>query len=610
MLMQKHRIQTVVFLAAAFLSLCCAQQALAGWSFMDGGRPQDELRGLWGSSENDIFAVGANGRVVHYDGASWSVMPSAASGDLLTVWGASPADVFAGGSSGIYHFDGASWQQMDNASATRCIWGSSGADVFGAARAGDYRPQHYDGVAWSYMSALMFETNSLWGTSGTDVFAVGSGLLRYNGVAWNQIDDANVSERPLMNAVWGSSSEDVYAVGLSGYILHYNGTSWNMVYSEGPELKSIWGSSADDVFAVGLNGTILHYDGTSWQTMASGTETVLNAVWGTSGSNVYAAGGGSIFRYDGTSWSCVYTLSEGAYGLARHALRGVWAGPDGTSVAVGAGNFSMHLTGDTWSARPRFRLVQSWFNAVWGVSPDTVFAVGGTTFPIDRDFPIPKARGIIERYDGRYWKRMYVGYDSILTGIWGSSATDVFAVGSDGLILHYNGRIWLPMSSGTDQMLGGVWGSSANDVFAVGKEGTVVHYNGSGWSIMGNFTRGWLNGVWGSSGTDVYAVGAIYDAKTVYDGAPADTGVILHYNGTAWSVVMETERGLNGVWGRSADDVFAVGYGGLILHYDGSAWSTMNSSTACALTGISGTQEHIYAVGTAGGEGIIMSYQP
>jgi hypothetical protein len=236
--------------------------------------------------------------------------------------------------------------------------------------------------------------------------------------------------------------------------------------------------------------------------------------------------------------------------------------------------------------------------------------VGGTAFPIDRDFPIPKERGIVERYDGRYWKRMYVGYDSNLMGVWGSSATDVFAVGSDGLILHYDGRLWLPMSSHTDKVLNGVWGSSANDVFAVGAKGTILHYNGSAWSSMESFTSGYLHSIWGSSGSDVYAVGHIDYPRTVYNGEPADTGVILHYDGTTWSEVVETERGLKGIWGRSGDDVFAVGNGGLILHYDGSAWSPMNSGTAHSLTGISGTQEHVYAVGTTGDDGIIMGYQP
>ena len=61
-----------------------------------------------------------------------------------------------------------------------------------------------------------------------------------------------------------------------------------------------------------------------------------------------------------------------------------------------------------------------------------------------------------------------------LSGVWGSSANDVIAVGQYGTILHYDGTRWSPMpTSGTWQWLTSVWGSSANDVFAVGDNGRI-----------------------------------------------------------------------------------------------------------------------------------------
>ena len=70
-------------------------------------------------------------------------------------------------------------------------------------------------------------------------------------------------------------------------------------------------------------------------------------------------------------------------------------------------------------------------------------------------------------------------------------------------------NVWSTMTSGTTNDLRGVWGSSGTDVFAVGESGTILHYDGSGsnWSSM---LYGWTDmdfmGVWGSSGTDVFAV--------------------------------------------------------------------------------------------------------
>ncbi len=76
-----------------------------------------------------------------------------------------------------------------------------------------------------------------------------------------------------------------------------------------------------------------------------------------------------------------------------------------------------------------------------------------------------------------------------------------------GTILHYNGSTWSAMTSGTINTLRGVWGSSATDVFAVGDGGIILHYNGTVWSVMTSNTTYRLHSVWGTSSTNVYAVG-------------------------------------------------------------------------------------------------------
>src|SRR5208283_2419895 len=58
------------------------------------------------------------------------------------------------------------------------------------------------------------------------------------------------------------------------------------------------------------------------------------------------------------------------------------------------------------------------------------------------------------------WQNPLPQGNAILT-VWGSSATDVFAVGLGGTIMHYNGSTWSAMNSGSTNDLVGVWGSSA-----------------------------------------------------------------------------------------------------------------------------------------------------
>ncbi|MFC1926945.1 hypothetical protein ACFLWV_04270, partial [Chloroflexota bacterium] len=51
---------------------------------------------------------------------------------------------------------------------------------------------------------------------------------------------------------------------------------------------------------------------------------------------------------------------------------------------------------------------------------------------------------------------------------------------------------WTPMTSGTLDDLWGVWGSSSTDVFAVGDNGTILQYDGSDWTPMTSGTAEWF----------------------------------------------------------------------------------------------------------------------
>lgn len=116
--------------------------------------------------------------------------------------------------------------------------------------------------------------------------------------------------------------------------------------------------------------------------------------------------------------------------------------------------------------------------------------------------------------------------------------------------------------------LNGVWGSRTNDVWAVGDSGTIVHWNGTAWSLVASGTPYNLYGVWGAGANDVWAVGA--------------SGTILRWNGTAWSSVQSpTTNRLTAIWRRDDNDVWAVG-GDKALRWSGTSWYS-------ALGGLAGT---------------------
>ena len=59
-----------------------------------------DLSDVWGSSPNDVYAVGSYGTILHFDGKTWSQMDSGIEASLLGVWGESGGDVFAVGYEG------------------------------------------------------------------------------------------------------------------------------------------------------------------------------------------------------------------------------------------------------------------------------------------------------------------------------------------------------------------------------------------------------------------------------------------------------------------------------------------------------------------------------
>src|SRR6185503_19981795 len=69
--------------------------------------------GIWGTSQNDLFAVSLNGGIRRWNGTTWTSMTSGTSSDLNAVRGTSASDIFAVGESGtIVRWNDAAWSTM------------------------------------------------------------------------------------------------------------------------------------------------------------------------------------------------------------------------------------------------------------------------------------------------------------------------------------------------------------------------------------------------------------------------------------------------------------------------------------------------------------------
>jgi hypothetical protein len=231
------------------------------------------------------------------------------------------------------------------------------------------------------------------------------------------------------------------------------------------------------------------------------------------------------------------------------------------------------------------------------------------------------------------------GPGGLLFRLWGSSSSDVYAVGNG--IMHWDGATW----SQSDTPSGGtlwaaIWGGGPKDVFVVGNpavahpsNATVVgHWDGGSWSIVSIADpqlQPRFRGVWGFGSLDRYAFGEqgqnLNTSPLLYhwDGTtwsqfpfPWDAGLgtgsiermsgsgpndlyvlvnaaVWHWDGATWQEVHVTDDPVASIWSAAADDVFATGARGT-YHWDGASWS-MTAPGGTIVWGTSGTD--VYIVG-------------
>lgn len=174
------------------------------------------------------------------------------------------------------------------------------------------------------------------------------------------------------------------------------------------------------------------------------------------------------------------------------------------------------------------------------------------------------------------------------------SGTSVTTDGGSDTSQPQNGQwVWQSDVPASDQ-LNTVWASAADDAWAGGDDGLMLHWNGTAWSVVDASTVNHIAAIWGSSASDVWAAaGGV--------GGP-NAANLVHWNGTAWSPVdAGTTMNLKSLWGASANDVYAAGASGVagtIQHFDGNAWSTIFPTTDTAPSSVSGSSSSdVWVVG-------------
>jgi hypothetical protein len=258
-----------------------------------------------------------------------------------------------------------------------------------------------------------------------------------------------------------------------------------------------------------------------------------------------------------------------------------------TNGASGLG-YVDYWDGNRWSSLYENSV---WLWGIWAISPFSVFAVGNNHVvridqgqsPIEytvsatlmgiwaassTDVVAVGQNGAIEQFDGAQWISASSGSSATLRGVWGSGPDQVFAVGDGGIILRRNAGVWSPMDSGTTVDLCRLWGAGADDVYAVGGSElapghVIVHYDGTAWSVVdrGDSRKSTLLGLWGSSSSNILSAGAYRDAE---DTPHAE----LHqFNGRSWTELpISVEQFIWSMWCSVPGDCHLVGPGDTLIH--------------------------------------------
>jgi hypothetical protein len=554
---------------------------------------------LWGTSASSVYAVGAYGNLLHWDGLTWREARVGDQGDYFDIWGSSGSDVFVVGKSTqqILHFDGQVWAPMTNPAALplNAIWGNSAADVY--AVGGRY-----------------------WSGTRTGV------VVHYDGDEWSVLRNDFTS---ILTAVWGSGATDVFVGGENGTLLQYDGANYTVITGATGTITNIIGQGASDAVLVFDDaGNWYRYERNGTNLALGGHLSGVSSVWGNSLSNLYAAcGTNGIYRYDGHDWTAeTLPAANGTYDW-----RAVWGDEQDTTLFVGgygAGGWDsagvMRRTQGQWVNDSRL-LTPNEFRDVWSVSSTLAYAVGDG--------------GTLARWDGSAWSLIDLATTSSLEGVWAASANDVFVSSRSGSIYHWNGLNWTPTAIPGASELRYLRGLTATDLYVAGgtyNSPQFYHYDGHDWTnvtlpatlanvnefwidpqtstvvIVGNtnsndtgvFRRAPTETDWTQLKTPLFTAAQSVHGTSLSDLYVATSDDIYRYNGSTWvhSCSNPTDGYFTSLWARASDDVWAVGYDSLIQHFDGDTWSIVqNRNSGWELYAVHGSSRtDVIVVGESG----------
>jgi hypothetical protein len=204
---------------------------------------------------------------------------------------------------------------------------------------------------------------------------------------------------------------------------------------------------------------------------------------------------------------------------------------------------------------------------------------------------------------GPAWQAVQRDLPGALLSVWGTSSTDVWAVGGDPgdgsgpMVIHYDGAAWTRLDTERAGDLWWVFGFEGGPIYMGGAGGTILRYQNGAFTPMSTPGNDTIFGIWGASPTELWAVGGATGGSR---GAFA-----WRLQGEEWVEAAGFPAALadtDAMWkvhGRAADDVWIVGTNGKAVHWNGTAFAAETAGGESLFT-VHSTSERFVAVGGFG----------
>lgn len=274
------------------------------------------LSRIWGTSRNDVWAIGAAGTILHWDGKHFSSTPSGTTDGLEWIWGTGSTSVWT------------------------VTWGPNGGHTL-----------HWNGAKWSQVDSWSTVDRIVRGSAVGPQATSGSGTV--------------LEEEPTIRRIWGSGPRDIWIAGKKP-VFHWNGSTWSRLkYPCDSDEPPVWTSGPADWWFIRKQTRFIHWDGRSCTVHASGTRGWIYDITGSGPSDLWSIAHGGVLHWEGMKWALVRVPLNIA-GIWASAPHDVWATSPDSGVLL-------HWDGAAWSLVPSG--VKERIQSLWGSAADDVWAI-------------------------------------------------------------------------------------------------------------------------------------------------------------------------------------------------------------------------------------------